>query len=178
MDLRISTALVWSARLISLFAATICLGSEGVSVWSRGVTGMVARSDLGYEFSLYAINQGKNELDGTWLYLNYDNDGPQKPHLVHFEASKDKRGIVWPDVKLEVRNEETGQWESIGKSSGVGKRLTVSVRPGSNVDLFVQLDAFKEYIGKCKSGRIVLTNGHESEFELKYLLPPGADNSK
>lgn len=139
---------------------------------------MVARADQTYEFSLYSVSQGTSELDGTWLYLNYTIDRPKKGSVARFDAIKDKIGIVWPNVRLEVRDEQTGQWTLIGKSSQGGKKVAITVAPGSKVDLFVQLDRFKRFIGQCKHGRIVLSNGQASEFELKYLLPPGADSEK
>lgn len=163
--------------LIAAIATTTCLGAESESEWSRGVTGMVARGDQTYEFGLYAIKQDKSEMDGTWLYLNYATSDRKASPVARFDATKDGIGILWPNVRLEVQNELTGKWTLIGKSARRGTRMEVTVEPGSNVDLFVQLDAFKPFLGKHKVGRVVLTNGQASEFDLNYLVPPGKDKN-
>jgi hypothetical protein len=142
--------------------------AESPVVWSRGITADAANYSS-YEFRLYAINQDRLHLDGTWLYKNY---AISHSGLPSFEIAKDDVGILWPKVKLEVQNIKTGQWVPIGKSLAQGKKTTLAIPPDSNFDLFVNLDPFKPYLHKYKLGRVILTNGQASQFSLKSLLPP------
>jgi hypothetical protein len=153
----------------TVFTASL-VKAEAASGWSRGILAEPTGTDRTYELSLGVVRRDKRQFNGTWLYANYD-----RKHALRFEATKDQVGILWPKVKLEVQDGTTGRWVRIAPASIPGKKITVTVRPGSNVDLFVELDPFSPFINKSKFGRIILTNGQASEFQLKYLLPPQAD---
>jgi hypothetical protein len=164
-------------RVAKLCYVAMCLAvasqlrGESPVVWSRGITADAAKT-ASYEFSLYAINQDTLHLDGVWLYAVYAPRGRPAEVIAPFRATKDKIGIVWPHVELQVQDNVTEKWILVRKSSTSGKNISVTVKPGSDQDLFVELDAFKPFLGRFRIGKIVLSNGQESQFELKYLLPP------
>lgn len=140
--------------------------------WSRGIIAEPGKSDRSYELSLGVINQDGHHLDSTWLYANYSGRGRGQSGLARFEATKDARGLLWPKVRLEVKDRLTGKWRWVGESSGHGQAITVVVKPGSNVDLFIELNAFKQFVDTSKFARVTLTNGQHAEFDLNYLRRP------
>lgn len=153
----------------------LCLTSlaEDVPLWSKGIfyhpEGGFGRAD---RFSLTMIQQEGLHLTGQGAYGYY---APQKKEgPVTIEGTKTAGGVFWPDVSAEVKNRQTGQWETISKSMNVpGYRASITVKPGEyNPDLFVSLDVFQPLIGKYDLGRVALSTGDAAVFELKDLLPP------
>jgi hypothetical protein len=95
------------------------------------------------------------------------------PPRVVIEGTKTADGLFWPKVRLEVRKTRKAKWTQLATSVNEGQRASVTIEPNAiNFDLTVNLDAFKLFLGKYESGRIVLNTGRASEFELKDLLPP------
>lgn len=161
--------------------AVFCVDSQAgdFGTWSRTISTEPANSaDRAHRFALYDVDQGEFCLVGTWLYFNCAADGRIASSVVIEGAEAD--GSFWPDVRLEAKDKITGKWNVLGQSTHPGKRTTIAIEPnGINYDLKVKLDVFKHFVGKYTSGRIVLTSGEASEFDLRYLLPPDqSTNSK
>jgi len=173
------TSLVIRARswavvcLTAMLLAISAANAEEQETWSRGLQFESANSaDRVRGLSLYNIDQGKFHLIGTWWYEN-GALGNQTTSRIVIKGRKTSDGAFWPDVKLQVKDERNGKWQTVAKSSSEGQPATVIIEPNSrNVDLRVNLDALKPLIGKYKLGRLVLKTGEAPEFELKYLLPP------
>jgi hypothetical protein len=174
-----SLAIARSERLATVcLISALCFSSsayaEGPRVWSRMISSEPANSaDRAQEFVLYGVDQGDRHLVGTWSYGNGAVGNETPPPRVVIGGTKTADGIFWPDVRLEVRKGQKDKWERIPTSPNHGERATVTIEPNAiNLDLMVNLDAFKPLLNKYESGRIVLKTGRSSEFELKDLLPP------
>lgn len=140
---------------------------QGSSVWSRGVLAEPSAGSSSFaDFSLATVHEDNGELDGTWLYTNHGSSA------IEFKATRDALGFLWPDVKMEVKEDASSRWIVVNDSCPSGQRITVKVNPGEYVELFVPLNSLRSYVGKNESARVTLTTGQTSQFELKYLVPP------
>lgn len=87
------------------------------------------------------------------------------------EGTKTDNGEFWPDVTCQVKNEETGRWETVSSPLDYGHRSKIEVSPGDiKPDLRVSLDVFLPLVGKYKKGRILLRSGEAADFDLFELL--------
>ena len=144
--------------------------AEPPQVWSRGFTWMSAHDGPG--IGLYYLNQDDSDFYGTFSFDNVSGER-NVAHKVRIDGTQDRYRHFWPRVRYEARRDDKAPWESLGESSPRGRSKSLVVRPRqSNVDLWVILNIFKPLIGKYESGRIVLSSGERSEFQLKYLAPP------
>lgn len=165
--------LVITVCLLGALCVSSSTYAEGQKVWSRMISAEPANSiDRAREFVLVSVDQGDVHLVGTWSYTN-GAVGSEIPPRVVIEGTKTADGGFWPDVRLEVRKGRKGKWKRIAQSPNRGERATVRIEPkATSFDLMVNLDAFKPFLNKYESGKIVLDTGWSSEFELKDLLPP------
>jgi hypothetical protein len=157
---------------MSAFWPILTAKAESQRLWSRGFSSEPANSiDRAREFVLFSLDQDELHLIGTWSYTN-GTFGNKTPPRVVIEGTKTADGIFWPEVRFEVRKTRKTKWRRIATSPNEGQRASVTIEPNAiNFDLTVNLDAFKVFLGKYESGRIILNSGRTSEFELKDLLP-------
>jgi hypothetical protein len=79
----------------------------------------------------------------------------------------------WPSVTAQVANDCNGPWKAIDPPPLPGEPFTISIEPrDTSVDLCVNVNNFRPFIGKFRYGRFVLPNGKAATFELQNLLPP------
>jgi hypothetical protein len=146
------------------------LHAESPRIWSRGFNWTAAHDRPG--IGLYYLNQDDSDFYGAFSCENTSGKRETAQKIV-IEGVESEHGLFWPSVRYEARKDVTAPWESLGKSSAPGrpKKLTIEAE-ATDVDLWVSLQIFKPLIGKYESGRIVLNDGHTSEFQLKHLAPP------
>ena len=97
----------------------------------------------------------------------------------------------YPCATLEVSDHKTGGWRVIGSSpsSNGGEAASVTMAPNSldshpynrvpNRSCYIDMDAFRGFIGKAKYGRVVLKNGATSQLlVLTDLLPNNEEGEK
>jgi hypothetical protein len=95
----------------------------------------------------------------------------QSPRVAVIEGTDTKDCGFWPDVISQVKNEQTGKWETIAEPFNHGHRKTINIKPGEfNQELLVTLDVFLPFVGKHKLGRLALKSGEIATFDLKKLL--------
>lgn len=145
--------------------------------WSRTLSIEPANSiSRGHVFELYDINQSETELVGTWLYLN--GSVGNRPARAVRVSGRIEKGAFWPDVVLQVKEQASGNWITIGKASRGGERRLLLIGPNERkFDLAVNLNGFKPLIDRYETARIVLKTGEASQFQLSYLAPPRETNS-
>jgi hypothetical protein len=164
----------WTNRgrflLVLIALTTSPLTAEDPPGWSRSVIAEPSGTDRPYDFSLGVVTKDKRQFTGRWFYANYEHS-----QVHRFEATKDPIGIVWPAATLYVLDDISQQWINIGKSKPHGKKITIRVAPGADIDLFVDFEPFIPFIGKRRLGKVTLSSGRNAQFELKYLLPPASD---
>jgi hypothetical protein len=166
--------------LLCLVTASAWAGIEDCSLlWTR--TWFAARFDAygpDDRFSLREISQHGLHLTGQCTYFQLDG---QSPRIAVIEGTDGKGCGFWPDVISQVKNEQTGKWETIAQPFNRGHRKSVEIRPGEfNQELFVALDVFLPFVGKQKLGRVALKGGEVATFELDKLVEddPGVIESK
>ena len=149
-----------------------CAGTEETGHWSIMISAEpINRGERLHQLTLYSVDQSEH-LTGMWFCTN-GPVGKQPASRLAIQGQKSDDGIFWPDVTLQVRNEATGQWETLATPSRRAAPTTLFVEPNTTqFNLSVRLDPFKPLLTKRKIGRIVLSNGETSEFQLQYLLPP------
>lgn len=154
-----------------------CQHEEPKHEWIGAFSAHPMSENANHGLSLFGVEQETYHLIGTWMYVNYDV-GDRTATPVTIEGAQTSDGAFWPDLKLQVKKEASGNWDTIAKCSNhwwefSKKRTSVTVgRNSENLRLMVNLDKFQPLIGKYNVGRIVLKSGEASEFELKNLLPP------
>lgn len=158
--------------VIVVFSSVAMLQANDPQSWSRTISAEPANAAArAHEFTLYDIDQGELHLTGTCLYINGPL-GAEPPKKLIIKGGRDRNGAFWPAVELQIKNEATGQWETIG-SARFDKSSNLSIEPNDHrFDLMVNLDPFKPFIGKFTTGKIILATGEAAQFELKHLLPP------
>jgi hypothetical protein len=147
------------------FAAT----ADTPKHWVRGIG-----AGKKFVISTVGIRVGaeSNGLIGTCFYTNYREKG-QFSRLVIIEGTRMRNGTFWPIVSLQVANDLTGHWRTIGRSSSREKVARLAIQSnGTTEPLYVDLDAFRPMMGKFKYGRVALKSGEEAIFKLEDLLPP------
>lgn len=158
----------WLIICISLLANLVC--AEEPKVWSRSFSW--ADHKDGPAVTLYDLDQGEAHLIGYFAYENYSKKN-EIPRPAVLSGVKTADGAFWPDATVQVKNRQTGSWETIGKSTEQGERTDVTIAPNAiNFDLKVNLDALKPLLNEHELARLILNSGEASEFELKYLVPP------
>lgn len=121
---------------------------------------------------LLTVDQRDNELIGSYVFNNYYSK-KDKAGDVTVEGVRDTNGLFWPCVQLQAKKHNAVDWEGIGASNTPGPRSKILIRKNAtSIGLHVRLDLFKPLIGKYEFGRIILSSGQLSEFELKDLSPP------
>ena len=115
--------------------------------------------------------QDKRHLVGRFTFENISGSRAQAKDVA-VEGVDREEGQFWPVVRCEVRRARGSPWEPIGESSAEGSRRRLAIKADSApVELRITLDIFKPLIEKYESGRIVLSSGDTSQFELKELTP-------
>ena len=140
--------------------------------WSGGTFATFAHD--GPSIWLSFIHQDKWHLVGRFTFENVSGSRAQAKDVTveGVEGEEGEEGQFWPLVRCEARRAPDAPWEPIGGSSADGPRQRLEIKAGSPaVELRVTLDIFKPLIGKYESGRIVLSSGDTSQFELKDLAP-------
>ena len=123
-------------------------------------------------FALRKISQYGLHLTGQCKYFQLEG---QSPRVAVIQGTDGKDCGFWPDVTSQVKNERTGDWETIAEPFNRSHRKTVTINPGEfNQELLVSLDVFFPFVGKAKLGRLVLTSGEAAVFELEKLLEEGS----
>lgn len=163
------------ACLLCCMGASALAGSEDCSaLWTR--TWFAARYEAfgpDDRFSVREVSQHGLHLTGQCTY--YQLDG-QTPRVAVIEGTDSEACGFWPDVLSQVKNEKTGEWETIAEPFNHGHRKTVEIKPGEfNQELFVSLDVFLPFVGKRKLGRLVLKEGESATFELDKLIEPDTE---
>ena len=162
--------------LVAVSLLAMSAQSETPRTWSR--TFSWADHKNGPAIILFDLDQSDIRLTGWFAFENYSGKDQAAKKLI-IEGCKTSDGVFWPDVRLEVRNESTEKWRTIGNAATQGCRDRIAIEPNTvNYELTVNLEAFKPLIRKYTFGRIVLKAGQVSEFELKNLLPPNRENDK
>jgi len=186
--LLIVLALLGTMVLSSLVAQT-----EASSPWTP-LNGFVRRLDGGYIRSnlIDPDNPPPVELvflcwNGEHLRVGCDlhNLGAQILRIEGREIVFEEAGAVdfYPYATLEVSSRNDGGWIAIGTSpvSFKGKERAVFAppnRPTSSLapyrgPCYINLDAFRSFVGKYEFGRVVLKDGGASQvIVLTDLLPP------
>ncbi|CAN5461907.1 hypothetical protein BH18VER1_BH18VER1_17220 [soil metagenome] len=96
-----------------------------------------------------------------------------KAAAITIAGSADASGDFYPSAYLQLGDTLDGKWSTVGRTRSKGRHLVRRIKPGgSDIDLHVDLDKFRAYIGKAKYGRAVLESGHSAVFLIDCLLPP------
>jgi hypothetical protein len=79
----------------------------------------------------------------------------------------------WPSVTAQVATDANGPWKAIDSPPLPGEPFTISIEPrDTSVNLCVNMNNFRPFIGRFRYGRLVLPNGNAAIFQLQDLLPP------
>lgn len=158
--------------VVSSFLALTALAAP---LWSRG--GFATQShDLNdtNTFSMVIVEQEGLHLTGLCSYR-----ATEKSKRMAISGTDTGDAGFWPDVTAQVRNDQTGQWQTVASPFTRGHRSTIEVDPGTTTKLMpVTLDVFLPLVAKYKVGRVVLPTGEAAVFELEILLEPGVDTTK
>jgi hypothetical protein len=166
-------------RLHAVRAALFCIAvlsaraaePTPVQEWSGGTFATFAHD--GPTIRLWYMVQDKRHLVGRFTFENVSGSRAKATDAT-VEGVDREEDQFWPVVRCEVQRARGAPWEAIGESSVEGSRKRLAIKADSPpVELRVTLDIFKPFIGKYESGRIVLTSGDTSQFELKELTPSG-----
>lgn len=140
-------------------------------VWTHSVI-WEGQSGEGVTLILLSVDQRDTKLIGHFVFENKESTD-KKARDVTVDGVKDCEGIFWPRVKLEVKRRDSIYWVPVSGPAPVGGPAKILIQPNeTNFDIVVNLNPFKALIGKYEAGRITLSSGQESEFDLKELLPP------
>jgi hypothetical protein len=165
MRLQVVSAALFCVAVLSARAAETTPAPE----WSGGTFATFAHD--GPSIWLSFIRQDKRHLIGRFTFENISGSRAQAKDAT-IEGINGEEGQFWPVIRCEARRAPDTPWESIGESSMDGPRKRLEIKADSPaVELRVTLDIFKPLIGKYYSGRIVLSSGDTSQFELQELTP-------
>jgi hypothetical protein len=134
--------------------------------WGGGFSLDIAHGPI--VFALSQLRQDENHLTGYFVFENNSGAfGAPRSVVIH---GKWINRQFWPQVVLQVADDEKGPWKTLRRSTARSDHRTVQT--GLNVLLNVQLDPFQGLIGKRKLGKVVLSTGDEEIFSLSELSPP------
>lgn len=158
-----------SKLLLSAVIGLAWVSASAAPLWSGGVFVIQSRDDnANNAFALYFVKQEGLHVTGKCLFIQASG---KTPATAVIPATDTRDGGLWPDVTAQVSNERNGEWKTIAKPFNYGHRATIEVGPGEeNRELLVTLDIFIPLIGQYKLGRLVLTNGDATVFDLKELV--------
>ena len=160
----VGLSVLCSALLLSASAA------EPPRVWSRGFHATYAHD--GPSIGLDYLNQSDSDLVGTFSFENISGKRA-KARTVVVDGVETAPKTFWPKVRYEARKAPDQPWQPIGESSVVGRPKKLTIKSGAiYTDLWVSLGIFKPIVGRYESGRIILSSGQSSEFQLQSLAPP------
>lgn len=162
-----------ACRLIAAFmlSAVVHAGAGGSDGWTRGIADIGTRPadpSAFRPFELVTVSGEGDHVYGLCVFTNVT------PALVAIDGTETPDGEFYPNVALQVANDEEGEWRALDPSSHPGKKaaLTIEAKQVSK-SLMVDLDAFRPMIGKFKYGKIALRTGEAAVvFKLEKLLPP------
>lgn len=145
--------------------------SEGATSWSRGTFAHpVEGISKDQRLSLWLVTQD-SRLIGRFVYFQPAVEG--RSRTAEIPGVKAPDGTFWPDVTLQVLNENTAAWKTIGASRIEGVAAVVRVSASeSDFGLRILFDPYKPFIGKFKLGRIILKTGVTATFALENLEEP------
>jgi hypothetical protein len=132
---------------------------------------------VGPNIVLVAVHPNHSHLVGIFNFENISGERQQAKEVV-FRGVRSIGGGFWPHVRYEARRNEGAFWEPLGESWLLGWPTKLTVKAESSpVGFSVRLDVFQSLIGKYEFGRIVLSSGATSQFQLDDLAPPNTQQS-
>lgn len=123
------------------------------------------------QLEIWCTKEESGKLVGCSALANVQS-GSYKPVRLIIEGEW-RNGLFWPTIMSQVGDLAKGPWHTIRSRSSKRESARVVLRPGDRLtDLRVNLEPFREYVGKYQVGRIILTSGDAAVFELSDLKPP------
>lgn len=168
---------VRSWAILVVLAAFLCCrlsAGESASVWSKGWTS----EGPGWEgLQLIGVHQSRSDLRGYFDYYNFAKENRRAEPIV-IVGVRSAAGEFWADATIQVKKTVASEWETVGKSAGKGQPETIKIAPDADSEGFmINFDDFKRFIPTHKSGRVIISTGATSEFDLEALTPPSSEGN-
>lgn len=162
--------------LIGLIASQIFCLADNKSVekerkvWGSSHMRELAPDGKDRRLALFDVSQGLEHLLGSFVLNRVKETSPP----LTIQGRLNKSGEFTANVRLEVSDQENGNWKTV--ESSLSEKVDVTLTGAVHIDkLFVrvQLDAFQSYIGKFKFCRVTLQTGESDVFPMVWLTEKG-----
>lgn len=135
--------------------------------WATAIFNDGGDGDAPHLLQLERVSEG-DPLIGKFALqkLEYQKRKADSPFVIEGRQGQD--GTFWPNAQLEVQTKPDGKWLKVASSLDATVTARLDVYYGMVASgLYVDLQPFKAYIGKCSHGRIVLKSGEDTVISFK-----------
>jgi hypothetical protein len=112
---------------------------------------------------MITVASTRGHLEGHLLFINDSNS------KIEIEGKLKDDGTFWPCFRAQVSRDGEKKWKTLGESDKSQGIVTVIVDALSERKICVDMDLFRPAIGKAPYGRIVLSNGVRTMFDLQLF---------
>lgn len=161
-----------SAKVLALVCLVASLRGTGFcqtapARWNVGLHHDRAGVDGPQRVEISAVSA----IDPLVCSLSIELDSPEKgqpPDDVVINGHIGTDRSFWADAELQI-SDDGDSWETIKRFDGAGETKVRVYTAMTVFGVLVELQPFKQYFGKRKLGRIVLSSGALTEFTLEAL---------
>lgn len=113
---------------------------------------------------MISVASTRGHLDGHLLFINDSNS------QIKIDGETQKDGTFWPSFRAQVKKESEKEWKKLGESDKSRNTVTVTVDAFGERKVCLDMDIFRPAIAKATYGRIVLSNGVSTMFDLELFV--------
>jgi hypothetical protein len=112
---------------------------------------------------MISVASTSGHLDGHLLFINESNSN------VEIDGEIRQDGTFWPSFRAQVKKESEREWRTLRESVKSQSTETVTVDALGEKKVCLDMDIFRPAIRKGTYGRIVLSNGVWTMFDLELF---------
>jgi hypothetical protein len=149
--------------------------ADGELSWARGVVRAVkyvSGKDARETFQLQVVRSDNGSLTGMAVLTREISEKLPGHSPLDVEGVEDD-GLFFPLVQAEISDNLDDGWEKIRLAKRAGQTVMRRIEPHTlGESAFVDLSAFRPFIGRKRYGRLVLPGGEAATFFIDNLKPP------